>query len=60
MTSPERARLRRERAGPVLDALKRWPEAQAVLVLPNSPLGEAVGYVLRRPAVTPRLVSLES
>jgi transposase len=56
MTSPERARLRQERAGPVLEAIKCWMDAQAVLVLPKSPMGEAVGYVLRQWAALVRYV----
>ena len=38
-------RMRRvEQAGPVLTRFRQWLDAQADVVLPKSPMGEAVGY----------------
>lgn len=39
-----RTQERRNRAGPVLDAFKRWLDAQALVVLPNTPIADALGY----------------
>jgi transposase len=38
--------LRAEQATPILERFKGWLDDQAVLVLPQSPIGEAVGYAL--------------
>jgi transposase len=40
----ERLALRIERALPVLARVRRWLDEQADVVLPKSPIGEAVGY----------------
>ena len=40
----QRRRLRQLQAGPVLDELKRWLDAEQPRALPKSPLGQAVGY----------------
>ena len=43
--SPEdRCRIRRDRAGPLLQRFKEWLDQQRAAVLPKSPMGEAVGY----------------
>jgi transposase len=42
----ERTKERAARAGPVLEAFKRWLDAQSLGVLPRSPLGEAITYTL--------------
>jgi transposase len=39
-----RRALRQERARPVLDCFQRWLAEQADIVLPKSPIGEAVSY----------------
>lgn len=44
----ERAALRREKAAPVLEALRGKLETWRPEVLPKSPLGEAIGYALRQ------------
>jgi transposase len=42
---PEARRLQRQdQAGPVLERFKRWLDEQADVVLPKSPIGEAVHY----------------
>jgi transposase len=45
LTAPDRQKIRAERARPVLDDLYRWLDAQAAVVLPKSPMGEAITYV---------------
>lgn len=44
----ERTRLRQEKAVPELDKIKAWLDEQAPVVLPKSPLGQAIGYTLPR------------
>lgn len=44
----ERLRLRRERSLPLLDEFHAWLTQLRTDVLPKSPLGQAVGYVLPR------------
>jgi hypothetical protein len=39
---------RAARAGPVLEAFKAWLDAQSLVVLPRSPLGEAISYTLNQ------------
>jgi transposase len=47
--SPEdRARLRRELAGPVLEQFHDWCRQQSLATPPKSPTGQALGYVLRQ------------
>jgi transposase len=41
-----RLALRQERARPVVEDLRRWLDAQALVVLPKSPMGQAIGYAL--------------
>jgi transposase len=43
-----RLELRRARSLPILDQLRAWLEATQPAVLPKSPLGQAIGYVLPR------------
>jgi hypothetical protein len=43
-----RRRLRHERAQPILERLKTWLDEQADVVLPKSPIGEAVGYARKQ------------
>jgi hypothetical protein len=40
-----RTQERRQRAMPVLDAFKAWLDADALVVLPNAPMAEAIDYV---------------
>jgi hypothetical protein len=46
MDATGRQALRREKARPLLDQLRAWLLAQVGVVLPKSPLGEAIGYTL--------------
>lgn len=44
---PERRKEMRQRdAKPVLDEFRKWLEAQSLSTLPQSPMGEAIGYTL--------------
>ncbi|HWC91039.1 MAG TPA: IS66 family transposase [Pirellulales bacterium] len=46
---PERRlKLRRARSLPILGQLRAWLSATGPMVLPKSPLGQAIGYVLSR------------
>ena len=40
----QRTLARRNRAGPVLEAFKRWLDAEELVVLPHTPLADAIGY----------------
>ncbi len=42
----QRLQMRRDPAVPILEQFHAWPEAQRPRVLPESPMGEAVGYAL--------------
>ncbi|HEY1381596.1 MAG TPA: IS66 family transposase [Gemmataceae bacterium] len=42
-----RRRLRQEQTVPLLDAFATWLEAQAKVVLPKSPMGQAIAYAQR-------------
>jgi hypothetical protein len=45
--APERRKaLRQKEAKPVLDEFRKWLEAQSLSTLPQSPMGEAIGYTL--------------
>ncbi len=44
----KRRALRQEHSKPVLEAFKAWLDAQALVVLPKSALGGAIGYALRQ------------
>lgn len=45
LEAPARRARRQETARPVLDRFKEWLDEQADVVLPKSPIGEAVSYV---------------
>lgn len=47
-SAKERRDLRLEYSKPVLDAIKTWLDAQALITLPKSAMGEAIGYSLRQ------------
>jgi transposase len=49
-----RVRCRQERTVPLLDAFASWLEAQAPVVLPKSPMGQAVAYARRHWAALTR------
>jgi len=40
----QRPLARRNRAGPVLEAFKRWLDAEELVVLPHTPIADAIGY----------------
>ena len=44
----ERTKIRQEKAAPVLKELKEWMLEQLPLVLPSSPLGQALAYTFKR------------
>jgi hypothetical protein len=44
----ERVRLRQQQAQPVLERFREWLTTQARVVLPRSPLGEAISYALNQ------------
>jgi len=44
LTGEARKALREEKAKPILERFKEWLDAQVDVVLPKSPIGEAVGY----------------
>jgi transposase len=44
----ERYRVRQERSLPLLSAFRQWLDEQRVVVLPKSPLGQAVQYALNQ------------
>jgi hypothetical protein len=46
MSPRDRKRLRLAHAKPVLDAFKVWLDAQALIVLPKSVMGQAMAYSL--------------
>lgn len=48
LTAPERCALRQEKAVPILAKFKAWLDDQWPRVLPTEPIGEAIGYALRR------------
>jgi transposase len=50
----QRRELRQQRAGGVLDELKKWLDEQQPKALPKSPLGQAVGYALNHWAALTR------
>jgi transposase len=45
---PSRQALRQEKARPWLDHFKLWLQAQKALVLPKSPIGEAIHYAVEQ------------
>ena len=44
----QRYQIRQEKAKPVLEALYIWMEEQSPKTLPKSPIGKAMGYMLKR------------
>jgi transposase len=48
LVAEQRRALRQERAGPLLETFKAWLDAQALVVLPKSAMGLALGYALRQ------------
>jgi transposase len=48
LSARERQKMRQQQARPVLAGFKVWLDAQAMLVLPKSAMGEAMGYALRQ------------
>jgi transposase len=44
LTAEARKALREDKAKPILERFKEWLDAQVDVVLPKSPIGEAVGY----------------
>ncbi|MFC1806571.1 IS66 family transposase [Planctomycetota bacterium] len=42
----KRREMRQEHSRPVLDHFRAWLDAQALAVLPQSPMGQAIGYTL--------------
>jgi transposase len=46
MTPEERKTLRAEKAVPILKTIKAWLDEKKVLVLPKSPIGQAIAYAL--------------
>jgi hypothetical protein len=44
MAPADRHRLRQEKARPVMDRFKEWLDAEAPRVLPQGPIGKAIGY----------------
>ncbi|MGH9445549.1 MAG: IS66 family transposase [Terriglobia bacterium] len=47
-SAAERRAMRQEFSKPVLEAFKVWLDAQAMTVLPKSPVNKAIGYALRQ------------
>jgi len=47
-SAAERVRLRQQQAQPVLERFREWLTTQARVVLPRSPLGEAISYALNQ------------
>lgn len=48
LASADRWRLRREKSAGILNEFKQWLQQQAVAVLPQSALGEAISYTLKQ------------
>jgi hypothetical protein len=48
MSPRDRKRLRQAHAKPALDAFKAWLDAQALIVLPKSVMGQAMAYSLNQ------------
>jgi transposase len=46
LVAEKRYALRQEEAPPILEQFKAWLDQEALLVLPKSPLAEAIGYAL--------------
>ena len=48
MSLPQKLELRRQRAGPVVDAFFAWAEVEERRAVPKSPLGQALTYALNQ------------
>lgn len=48
LSSTERAALRRQKAAPILEKFQTWLEHEALSLLPQSPMYEAVRYALKQ------------
>jgi len=48
LDAAERAAMRQEQAGPILDIWYKWMVDQLPLVLPKSPIGQAIQYALNQ------------
>jgi hypothetical protein len=48
LSSADRLRLRRDKSAGILNEFHQWLQQQAAVVLPQSPLGEAIGYTLKQ------------
>ena len=48
MSSEQRREYRNEHSRPILEEFKKWLDKQAEVVLPKSPMGNAVGYSSRQ------------
>lgn len=48
MSAEARCALRRERAKPILDDIRAWLDAESPQMLPKSPIGEAVQYIMNQ------------
>lgn len=46
--STDRKTYRDQHIGPLLVALKEWADEQALVVLPKSPIGKAIGYYVKQ------------
>ena len=56
LSDESRRALRQEKSAPRLAQIKEWLEAQRPMVLPQSPMAEAIGYCLNRWAAMERYV----
>jgi transposase len=48
LSSADRLRLRRDKSAGILNEFHQWLQQQAAVVLPQSPLGEAINYTLNQ------------
>ena len=48
LSNEDRVRLRQQRSAPLLEELRAWLELTATKVLPKSPMGQAITYVLNQ------------
>ncbi len=48
MSSDQRKEYRNEHSRPILEEFKKWLDEQAIVVLPKSPMGNAVRYAIRQ------------
>jgi len=48
MSSDQRKEYRKEHSRPILEEFRKWLDKQAVVVLPKSPMGNALRYAIRQ------------